>query len=143
VGRFSICGPCADQQNRLFNFPSSLADNTVASLLEDNNFTKDFIDLNRLWLSENYQHVTRFLKRHGIPFRQSNAALFVWVNLGFKADNGLSNEKDIIDGLRREKVYITSGTTYASEEPGWFRMVIAHPQHVLDEGLKRILCAIS
>ncbi|KAE8423675.1 pyridoxal phosphate-dependent transferase [Aspergillus pseudocaelatus] len=126
----------------LFSFPSSLADNTVASLLEDETFTDNFIAVNRSRLSENYQHTTKFLKAHGIPYLQSNATLFAWINLGSLVSRRGISDDDILVALQKEKVYITSGTTYASEEPGWFRVVLAHPKEVLDEGLRRILRAV-
>ena len=66
---------------RLLNFPSSLADKTVASLLMEDAFTERFISTNRERLSESYQHVAQFLKTHGIPYHRSNAGLFAWVNL--------------------------------------------------------------
>ncbi|OQD59966.1 hypothetical protein PENPOL_c036G10679 [Penicillium polonicum] len=127
----------------LFSFPSSLADNAVAELLADDSFTEHFIALNRARLSDNYQHVTRFLKAHEISYSQSNATLFVWVNLGAMVKNRAATDGDILERLRQKKVYITSGSTYASEKPGWFRIVIAHHKPVLDEGLKRIVRAIS
>ncbi|CAG7985264.1 unnamed protein product [Penicillium olsonii] len=126
----------------LFSFPSSLADNAVAKLLADDYFTDHFISLNRARLSENYRHVTTTLSDHGIPYTQSNAALFVWVNLGAMTKGHGATDADILEILNREKVYVTSGLTYASEQPGWFRIVIAHPKHVLDEGLKRIFGAM-
>lgn len=49
----------------------------------------------------------------------------------------------ILRRLRAEKVYLTSGATSAAEEQGWFRIVMAHPRVVLDEGLKRILHVIN
>lgn len=115
----------------------------MASLLENETFTDDFIAANRSRLSENYQHVTRFLKAHDIPYLRSNAALFVWINLGSLVDHHGKSDDDILVALEKERVYITSGVTYASEEPGWFRVVIAHPKEVLDEGLRRILRATS
>ncbi|EYE98293.1 putative aspartate aminotransferase [Aspergillus ruber CBS 135680] len=127
----------------LFSFPSSLADNTVAELLADDSFTEHFISLNRARLSDNYRHITGLLKERGIPYSQSNAALFVWVHLGAVTRNRAATDGDILECLHREKVYVTSGLTYASEEPGWFRIVIAHPKHVLEEGFKRIVRAIA
>ncbi|KAK1141771.1 hypothetical protein N8T08_008436 [Aspergillus melleus] len=126
----------------LFSFPSSLADKTVASLLMDDEYTDKFISLNRARLSESYQHVAKFLQAHGIPYRTSNAALFIWMNLGaIVKDKG--TDEDILESFRAEKVYITSGATYACEKPGWFRLVVAHPIHVLDEGLRRMLRAVT
>ncbi|PCD34742.1 hypothetical protein AU210_007339 [Fusarium oxysporum f. sp. radicis-cucumerinum] len=127
----------------LFNFPSSLADNVAASLLLDKEFTKSYILLYRSRLLQSYKHVTQFLQEHGIPYRKSNASLFLMVNLTAANHHYATSDDDILALLRKEKLYITSASGYRNEEPGWFRLVIAHPQYVLDEGLKRMLRALS
>uniref|UniRef100_A0A8H7N5C9 Aminotransferase class I/classII large domain-containing protein n=1 Tax=Bionectria ochroleuca TaxID=29856 RepID=A0A8H7N5C9_BIOOC len=125
----------------LFNFPSSLADNAAAALLMDEKFTDCYISLYRSRLEESYKYVTRFLKEHGIPYRKPNASLFLMVNLAAVAH--VVSDDDILALLREEKLYVTSASGYRSETSGWFRLVIAHPQHVLDEGLKRMQRALS
>ena len=100
------------------------------------------MSLNQFRLAESYQFVTSFLQKHGIPYRESNAGLFVWVNLGAAVKGAPLSDEDIVLKLSEEKVYVTSGSTYACEEEGWFRFVIAHPRHVLDEGLRRIASAV-
>ncbi|RJE23604.1 hypothetical protein PHISCL_04060 [Aspergillus sclerotialis] len=126
----------------LFNFPSSLADNITAKLLTDDQAVDRFVSLNQSRLAESYQFVTNFLRKHGIPYRESNACLFVWVNLAAAVKGAPLSDEDILSKLSNEKVYVTSGSTYACEEEGWFRFVIAHPRNVLDEGLRRIASAV-
>jgi bifunctional pyridoxal-dependent enzyme with beta-cystathionase and maltose regulon repressor activities len=87
--------------------------------------------------------VTEFCKANGIPYTHSNAALFVWINLGAIVKDPNLTDEILLSRLRSEGVYMTSGATYASEEPGWFRMVIAHPRHVLEEGLSRMMRALG
>lgn len=123
------------------NFPSSVADSIAASLLSNDSFLDTFISEYRARLSRSYQHVTSFLREHGIPYQQSNAALFVWTRLGDVMKG--QDDDTILRRLRAEKVYLTSGATSAAEEQGWFRIVMAHPRVVLDEGLKRILHVIN
>ncbi|CAI6089556.1 unnamed protein product [Clonostachys chloroleuca] len=125
----------------LFNFPSSLADNAAAALLMDEKFMDSYISLYHSRLEESYKYVTRFLKKHGIPYRKSNASLFLMVNLAAVAH--VVSDDDILALLRKQKLYVTSASGYQSETSGWFRVVIAHPQHVLDEGLKRMQRALS
>ncbi|KAL2809108.1 pyridoxal phosphate-dependent transferase [Aspergillus granulosus] len=126
----------------LFSFPSSLADKAAASLLADDAFTDSFISANRTRLSESYQFVTGFCQANGIPYTHSNAGLFVWINLRAIVKDPKMTDEVILSRMRLEKVYLTSGSTYASEEPGWFRVVMAHPRHVLEEGLNRMLRAL-
>ncbi|CEN60721.1 hypothetical protein ASPCAL03154 [Aspergillus calidoustus] len=134
-------GAC--ESTSLFSFPSSLADKAVASLLADDAFTDSFISTNRARLSESYQFVTEFCKANGIPYTHSNAALFVWIHLGAIVKDPNLTDEILLSRLRLEGVYMTSGATYASEEPGWFRVVIAHPRHVLEEGLNRMMRALG
>lgn len=69
--------------------------------------------------------------------------MFLMVNLTAVVQDTSLSDDDILSLLRRKKVYLTSGAGYRSEQPGWFRVVIAHPHNVLDEGLTRIVEALS
>lgn len=109
----------------------------------DKDFADRYISLHRSRLAESYKYVTGLLRENAIPYRKSNASLFLMVNLTAAAHHHAVGDDDILALLRKEKVYITSASGYRSERPGWFRLVIAHPQYVLDEGLKRILRALS
>ena len=52
-------------------------------------------------------------------------------------------DKAIYAKLRAEKVYVTMAAVYRCEEAGWFRLVIAHPGHVLQEGLRRVVRVVG
>ncbi|GLA53753.1 hypothetical protein AnigIFM63604_011055 [Aspergillus niger] len=127
----------------LFNFPSSLADSTTSALLTSDEYVDSLVALNRRRLAESYRYITEFLQSHKIPFRESNAALFVWVNLGAVARGSNLSDDEILERLHAEKIYITSGRTYASEQPGWFRLVFAHSPEVLAEGLRRMIRSLA
>ena len=92
---------------------------------------------------ESYTRATQFFRKHGIPYQKSNASLFLMVNLAAVVQDKLLNDDDILSLLRMKKVYVTSGASFRSEQSGWFRVVIAHPYNMLDEGLKRIVDALS
>lgn len=128
---------------RLFNFPSSLADGVIASLLEDETYIQGYLASYRSRLGESYTRATQFFHNDGIPYQESNASLFLMVNLTAVVQDTSLSDDDILSLLRRKKVYLTSGAGYRSEQPGWFRVVIAHPHNVLDEGLTRIVEALS
>ncbi|KAF4181652.1 hypothetical protein CNMCM7927_000531 [Aspergillus lentulus] len=119
----------------LYNFPSSLADSIAASVLLDDEFSSKYIATNQRRLGESYRFVTDFLTLHDIPYYKSNAAIFVWMNLAAVLRDKSIKDADILKELQRQKVYIAAGYAYASEEAGWFRMVFAHSQSVLEEGL--------
>ncbi|KAJ5963092.1 aspartate aminotransferase [Penicillium waksmanii] len=127
----------------LHNFPSSLADQVGTSLLLDDTFTREYIATNQIRLAESYRFATEFLQSHHIQYVECNAAFFIWMNLGAAVKNRTASDKDILTRLRKERVYVAAGTNYAAEEAGWFRMVFAHPQTLLSEGLNRMLRAIQ
>lgn len=135
--------PYAEYYTSLYNIPSSLADQVTTSLLKDDEFVEKYILTNRERLADSYLFATDFLKRHGIPYLESNAALFIWINLGAAVEDNTATDDEILSKLQKEKVYIAKGTAYASEETGWFRMVFAHPKNVLEEGLNRMLRAVK
>ncbi|KAL4747883.1 pyridoxal phosphate-dependent transferase [Aspergillus terricola var. indicus] len=112
---------------RLFNFPSSIADNAVTSFLANDAIMDSFISTNRARLSESYQFVTGFCRANGIPYTHSNVALFVWIILGATAKDTKMTDDEILSRTRQQ---------------GWFRVVMAHLRHVLEEGLNRMLRAL-
>ena len=128
---------------RLFNFPSSLADGLIATLLEDDTYIRQYLASYQSRLAESYTRATQFFHAHGIPYQESNASLFLMVNLAAVIQDKPLNDDGILSLLRKKKVYVTSGASSRSEQRGWFRVVIAHPHNVLDEGLKRIVEAFS
>lgn len=119
-----------------------MADKATSALLGNNEYVDNLVALSRRRLSESYYYVTEFLRSYQITFRESNASLFVWVNLAAAVHGPSRSDDEILARMRLNKLYITSGHTYASEEAGWFRLVIAHPQDVLEEGLRRMVLSL-
>ena len=114
----------------------------VARLLEDRIFHELFILSYRQRLAESYAYAAQFFRAHGIPYMEANAALFLMMNLRAVVQDETMTDNDILALLRKKKVYVAAGSGYRIERPGWFRLVIAHPTSVLDEGLKRIVEAL-
>lgn len=149
----------------LYTFPSSLSDHIVCQILEDDEWTDWYIEENQKRLSENYALAIKFLHEHDIPYYAgSNAAFFIWTNLGscsgggyLKQSNRLEdlsiqdngNEKsvditaDIMSKLLERKVFLASGQAFGSERPGWFRIVFSQPREYLENGLGRIWEAVE
>ena len=144
--------------------PSSLSDHIAANVLEDKSFNAEYINTNKLRLAENYRFTVSFLKKHGIPYAAgTNAGFFVWVNLRPVFEQSLSeatraklsfsdNKEDtqkastpsqIMDALMEKKIFLASGEAFGSDDPGWFRIVFAHPKDYLGLGLERMLDAVT
>jgi aspartate/methionine/tyrosine aminotransferase len=50
---------------------------------------------------------------------------------------------DINDALLEKKVFLATGTSFGSEQPGWFRIVFSQKRDILEEGLRRIEKALA
>lgn len=51
--------------------------------------------------------------------------------------------KAVSRALLNEKAWLASGDEFGSEEAGWFRIVSSYGDYYLNEGLKRIIKALS
>lgn len=140
--------------NSYFTCPSSLSDSVSIQILSNDKFVEDYIETNISRLAANYDLTTHFLDRHGIPYQKgSNAGLFIWINL-FAAltrqiGHGRSEkelwtlEMNLQTSLLKHKVFLASGKGFGSDKPGWFRIVFAHRELYLAEGLRRIVQAVE
>ncbi|KAL4788776.1 pyridoxal phosphate-dependent transferase [Aspergillus venezuelensis] len=137
----------------LYSFVSGLSDQITTSILGNDAFTDAYIAANREKLSESHAFLVGLLKKQGIEYsRGCNAGFFLWVNLGKKyrearpdvqlEAQSLEFTDMLFQGLLDNKVYLAHGTAYGSENPGWFRLVFAHPLPWLEEAMRRILGAI-
>ncbi|OMH80190.1 1-aminocyclopropane-1-carboxylate synthase-like protein 1 [Zancudomyces culisetae] len=144
-------------------YMSSIADSLVTSFLSDTDSIDKFISTNKLRLKENYNKITGYLKQHEIPYVPAYAGVFVWVDLRkylmeWRNKNLLPGQAQITstdqltfddefrmwaDTIDKGKIYITSGQSFKSDEPGWFRLIFAIPWDTLKTGLDRLLEFIS
>lgn len=134
----------------LYSSVSSISDHVVANILEDDAWVEQYISENRSRLSRQYQRVVAWAKRHEIPYAPGvNAAFFFWVDLGrvYRAHHAVTDEEDIEElvskALLNHKVFLACGKDFGSEKPGWFRIVFSHNDAYLDEGLDRVISALT
>lgn len=137
--------------------PSSLAENAVGQVLNDEAFVEGYICLNKKRLSAAYTHAITELQKHGIEHIPGvNAAFFVWVNLGklFRegiaatpgaalSDEGTALTVKVYERLMERKVFLVDGDAAGAEEPGWFRLVFTQPPELVSEAIKRIAVALK
>ncbi|CAF9940925.1 hypothetical protein IMSHALPRED_002227 [Imshaugia aleurites] len=144
----------AVKANSLFTYPPSISDQITSTLLEDTSYTETYIRTNQLRLADNYAFAASFLKQHHIPYSSKvNAAFFLWVDLKPLFSKVATEEerkkqgKDlsgaIMQRLMAKKVFIANGEAFATEEPGWFRVVFSQPRAYVAEGLKRMVTAFE
>ncbi|KNG90681.1 aspartate aminotransferase [Aspergillus nomiae NRRL 13137] len=135
----------------LYSYVSGVSEHLVSLLLEDVDFTDEYIRLNREKLSENYSFVAKQLKSNGIEYSTgANAAFFIWMNLGkkyrelhpeVKGDEDVS--ETVMELLLQKKVFLASGSLFGSEHGGWYRIVFSQPQEYLSEAVRRIMAALE
>lgn len=135
----------------LYSYASGIADHLTSLILQDMEFTDAYVKENQKRLSKTYAFSADFLTRYGIEYAPgSNAAFFLWVNLGKRYRElrpDISESDDIgelvMQHLLEHKVFLASGGLFGSERDGWFRVVFSHPQDYLEEALRRIVSALQ
>ncbi|KAE8352285.1 pyridoxal phosphate-dependent transferase [Aspergillus coremiiformis] len=135
----------------LYSYASAVTEHLTSLLLEDFDFTDEYIRLNREKLSEHYACVAEQLKSNGIEYSTgANAAFFIWINLGKKYRElhpEVKDEEDVSDRvmelLLHKKVFLASGSLFGSEHGGWYRIVFSLPREYLQEAVRRIMAALE
>ncbi|MDI1490388.1 MAG: hypothetical protein OHK93_001590 [Ramalina farinacea] len=135
---------------------SGNANEKIASLmLEDEKWMDWFLDLSRSTLAQANTLSQQLLSEHGIGFQEgSNAGLFLWVDLRKwckkvdptlkLGDDGFwAGEEALTKILASKKILLTNGKDMDAEEPGWYRFIFSQEEHVVREGIKRIVAAIK
>ncbi|CAH0022491.1 unnamed protein product [Clonostachys rhizophaga] len=134
----------------LYTYVSAASDHIAANILEDMTFTDEYIAENRKRLGKQYEHVVRWTKAQGISHAPGvNAAFFIWLDLGsyYRRYHPETDIQDLPGKVTQEllgkKVFLASGKDFGAEKPGWFRIVFAHEDYYLHEGLGRIAAALG
>ncbi|KAK4044056.1 putative aminotransferase [Parachaetomium inaequale] len=140
-------------------WPPYMIQEMWAKMLEDEDYTQNFLATNKQRLAEQYAFATQFLDEHGIPYyRNSNAGMFIWVDLrryltGKKEVESLllhrltvpekeeyqRREMEMGDRFFANGVGIALGTNFSTEELGWFRLTFSVSREALEIGLQRML----
>lgn len=131
-----------------FHWPSSGSERIAALMLEDQNWMDGFLDRSRTRLADSSQAVRKMLDDEGITYcKDSNAGLFLWVNLcpaiskaSFAKNDyrdGWSYEDTLTEELIKNGVYLINGKEMNAEEPGWYRLIFAQDEELVREGINR------
>ncbi|CAG7918391.1 unnamed protein product [Penicillium olsonii] len=138
------------QGTALYSQASGITDHLTSLLLEDYDFTNQYIRQNQKKLSEAHGYTTSYLKQHGIEYATGcNAAFFVWMNLGKRyrelhPEAGSEDiEEKVMQCLLQKKVFLATGFLFGSEKKGWFRIVVTQGHELLSVALQRIVAALE
>jgi aspartate/methionine/tyrosine aminotransferase len=139
----------------LFTTISSLSEHVFANVLEDDAWVENYIAENKRKLADYYEFIAHWAKKNDIVYAPgANAGFFIWVDLGRSylkhQDSAVADAikpKDldnvVMNALLKHKVFLASGERFGSEKPGWFRIVFSHDKDYLEEGLSRIVAAVT
>lgn len=111
-------------------------------MLSDRNWLDEiYFPMNIQRLGVNYERFKYFLEtKHQLKVRKASAGFFIWVNFSkfLPKNKTVEDEINLFNILLEKfKLYIIPGSQMASNDPGWFRIVIAIKQKQLDIFEKR------
>jgi len=152
--RTSLCA------STLFMLVSSPAAGLWAGLLGDARRLDEFVALNRRVLGEAYEHMTRWLRFHGVPYIPAEAGQFVMADftpvladpartsadgsgkerLRFPPESSLEQREALLAAFLTEhaKVVVGKGAAFHMPHPGWLRLTFSVERARVDAALRRM-----
>lgn len=133
----------------MYTFMSSLSDHVTVKMLEDEDWLKWYVPENQRRISAAFTRIARWAKNNNITYAKgANAGFFMWADLGTKYREKHPGPSEDVDeavkkALRSQKVFLASGKDFGAEKDGWFRIVFTVSDYYINEGLKRIIAALS
>ncbi|KAG5029995.1 hypothetical protein AAZX31_05G197200 [Glycine max] len=111
-----------------FGLVSTQTQYLLASMLNDDEFVESFLVESAKRLAQRHRVFTGGLAKVGIKCLQSNAGLFVWMDLRQllkkpTLDSEMELWRVIIDEV---KINVSPGSSFHCTEPGWFRVCYAN-----------------
>ncbi|KAK2631796.1 hypothetical protein EUGRSUZ_L02435 [Eucalyptus grandis] len=111
-----------------FGLVSSQTQNLIASMLSDDQFIEKFLLESAGRLATRHKDFTDGLRQVGIKCLNSNAGLFLWMDLkGFLRESTVEAETALWRVIINDvKLNVSPGSSFHCSEPGWFRICIAN-----------------
>ncbi|KAL2811087.1 pyridoxal phosphate-dependent transferase [Aspergillus granulosus] len=127
-----------------FNGPSSAVETIGATILQDEEFVSEFTEKSRQDLAYSYRIATSILEEESINYiKGGNAGFFVYVDLSPYLPNDDTLQPQEREFALAQKLLDNGLFLHPGEEHckylGWFRLVYSHDEHVLREGLRRLV----
>ncbi|KAF4341576.1 plp-dependent transferase [Fusarium beomiforme] len=139
----------------IFSWSSHIVQDMWAAMLEDRQWLRTFTERKLELMVENHNIATSFFHNHGIKFYNTNAGVFIWIDLRhllvLQSSTGEAEpdmtayvktykqqEIEIMEKCQGNGVMIAPGHVYMAEEYGWFRLTFTVGTDALKEGLDRL-----
>ncbi|KAL2209181.1 PLP-dependent transferase [Sarocladium strictum] len=129
-----------DTTTRFFE-PSGPSLAIASAMLEDREWTRNFIESSRQRLAAAYKHVTAGLRDMGVEYLSgANAGFFVWIDLSPYLPTDLDGKQNaeyaLAKSLNAAGVFLNP-CEEKSNQPGWFRLVYAQDADTITTALRR------
>ncbi|KAL3446571.1 pyridoxal phosphate-dependent transferase [Aspergillus insuetus] len=127
-----------------FHGPSSAVETIGTTILHDEEFVASFTEKSRRDLAHSYRITTSILDEEGINYiKGGNAGFFVYVDLSpYLPNDGTLQPQErefaFAQKLLDNGLFLHPGEEHC-KDLGWFRLVYSHDEHVLREGLRRLV----
>lgn len=125
-----------------FGLVSTQTQTLIAAMLSDEKFVDEFLVESSIRLETRHKLFTWGVKQVGIQCLESNAGLFVWMNLRqfIEQDPTMEGELALWRVIINEvKINVSPGCSFHCHEPGWFRVCIANmDDETMQVALRRI-----
>nr|ASG81407.1 ACS1 protein [Siraitia grosvenorii] len=111
-----------------FGLVSSQTQHLLAAMLSDEEFVDNFLVENLKRLAKRHSTFTKELEKMGITCLDSNAGLFVWMDLRrLLKEQSFVAEMELWRVIINEvKLNVSPGSSFHVTEPGWFRVCFAN-----------------
>nr|AFU90954.1 1-aminocyclopropane-1-carboxylate synthase [Psidium guajava] len=111
-----------------FGLVSSQTQYLIASILSDDQFIGNFLLESSGRLATRHKLFTHGLRQAGIECLNSNAGLFLWMDLrGLLRESTVEAETDLWRIIINDvKLNVSPGSSFHCSEPGWFRVCVAN-----------------
>lgn len=126
--------------------PSPAIQHTLQSILDDHEWTRTYIRLNRSRLAQRYRKVKQQIEQidSEIRVRDAQAGLFLWIDFSSTLHHVTFDEETrLFESMFHHGVYVTKGSIFDCSQPGWFRLVFTVRDKWIDECIKRMKKALN
>ncbi|MEM9368555.1 MAG: pyridoxal phosphate-dependent aminotransferase [Planctomycetota bacterium] len=131
------------KQSHFFRLPAPIQA-VITSVLEPT-WRSDYLTARRRSLSNTERHARERLQDAGIAVSESQAGLCLWLDLRpFLRRLDASAELELYRYLlETHRVHVSPGSGFKTQAPGFYRICFSHEQHILNEGLDRLLAGLE
>ncbi|KAF7857273.1 hypothetical protein EAF04_009514 [Stromatinia cepivora] len=122
-----------------FAWASSLSDHVWTLMLNDQKFLDYYFPTLGQRMTIAYEICTQRLKEFEISYIPASCGPFIWIDLrSYLTAPTIEAERILLCKMLEFGIWLATGETFASEEPGWYRITFAMGEKDLRFGMDRL-----